>query len=256
MLAIPLLLGIVAAGRPGAASLLSVPVMLFLFLARYAAMPAVVRIAGGKASPRGFLARRAVWSGAYGACAVAGFAAALAAASAPARLAALAAGAVTLVLGTVHAALALARWDRTLPGEIVGMAGLASGAPLALALSGGGAHGAAVGVGALCLAYFVSTAAFVRAYARLGTRRATAIAACLAAHAGLVAILVAMAGAGWIPSAALLAFAPVVARAAWGLARPPPNVRVLGWREAGVAAAFTAIAAASLALVPPSLNPP
>ena len=246
MFAIPLLLGFAAAGRPGIPTLLLVPSMTLLFLARHVAVPAAARIAGGKSSPPGYLLRRAVWTAVYLAGSAAGFASAAAAAGPGARPAALAVGAAILVLGTVHASLALARMDRTLGGEIVGMAGLAGGAPLVLAFAGRPPDGLGAGLALLCLSYFVSAAAFVRAFGRLKTERRAAIAVCLLSHAGIVAAVAALWAAGWIPAAATLAFVPVLARTAWGIASPPANVRALGWREAWVASAFAAIAVAAL----------
>jgi hypothetical protein len=60
-----------------------------------------------------------------------------------------------------------------------------------------------------------------------------------------VALVLALGAAwwtGWLAPALLVAFVPVLARTAWGLARPTKNLRVLGWREVGVAAAFLAAA--------------
>jgi hypothetical protein len=248
MLAIPLLLGFAAVGRPAAATLLLVPGMTLLFLARYAAVPAAARMIGGKVSPPGYVRQRAFWAVVYSLGAAAAFAAAYAMADPPTRPAALAVGAVTLLLGTAHRALALARKDRTLLGKVVGMAGLATGAPLVLAFAGRSSGGRAAGLVLLSLAYFVSTAAFVRAFEHLETSRRAATWGCIAAHAALAALLGTLWAVRWIPAGALLAFVPVLARVAWGLVSPPPNVRVLGWREAGVATAFAAIAALALIL--------
>ncbi|MBZ5640462.1 MAG: YwiC-like family protein [Acidobacteriia bacterium] len=246
MLAIPLLLGLAAAGPPRAASLLVPPAMIVLFLARAAALPAAVRVAERKASPPGYLERRAVWASIYAAGAAAGFVAAAAAADPPARPAALAVGSIVLLLGAAHGALALFRKDRTLGAEIVGMGALAAGAPLVLALAGQPVGARAAGLGLLSLAYFASTAAFVRAFVLLGTRRRTAVLGCLGAHAALAVLLIGLWAASWIPAGTLVAFVPVLARVAWGLSSPPRNVRALGWREAWVAATFSAIAIAAL----------
>ncbi len=246
MLAIPMLVGFAAAGRPGVATALLVPAMTLLFLARYVAVPAAARVVGGKTSPPGYLLRRAVWAAVYLAGAAAGFALAAAAASPVARPGALAVGIAIFVLGASHSLLALARLDRTLGGELLGMAGLAGGAPLVLAFAGRPPDRLGAGLALLCLAYFASTAAFVRAFGLLETARRRAVSVCLLAHAGILAGVVALAWGGWVPAATTLAFAPVLARTAWGLASPPANVRVLGWREAGVAAAFATLAVASL----------
>jgi hypothetical protein len=247
MLVIPLLLGFAAAGRPRAATLMLVPGMVLLFLARSLGIPAAARTLQGRSSPLGYLRQRWFWTAAYASGAAAAFGTAWAAADPPARPAALAAGIFVFVLGSAHAALALARKDRTLVGETIGMAGLAGGAPLVTACAGRPLDGRAAGLALLALAYFVSAAAFVRAFGALGTNRRAAFLGCIAPHAVLVAFLGALWAVGWIPALALLAFVPVLGRVAWGLARPPPNVRALGWREAKVATAFAAIA--SLALI-------
>jgi hypothetical protein len=248
MLAIPLLLGLAAAGPLRVAALLVVPGMVLLFMARSAAMPAVVRLVDGKPSPPGYRARRAAWTAVYVIGSVTVFALAAAAADRGARTEALAVGAVTLLLGVSHAVLALLRKDRTLPGEIVGMAALAAGAPLVMVFAGHPADGRSAGLALLSLSYFVSTAVFVRAFWQLEKNRRAAVASCVVAHAALAGAVAALWFARWIPAGAALAFVPVIARAVSGLAWPPGNVRALGWREAWVAAAFAAIAVAGLLL--------
>jgi hypothetical protein len=248
MLAIPLLLGFAAARRPGVPALSVIPAMLSLYLARSVAVPTAARLARGRPSPPGYVARRAVWAAIYLAGSVAAFAAAAAAADPPARRAALAVGAVVFLLGSAHAALALAGKDRTLVGEALGMAGLAGGASLVTAFAGRPLDGRAAGLALLALSYFFSAAAFVRAFERTKTARTAATVACIAAHAVLLGGLVLLCVTRWIPPLAILSFAPVLARTAWGLRFPPRNVRVLGWREAGVATAFAVIASLALLL--------
>jgi hypothetical protein len=128
------------------------------------------------------------------------------------------------------------------------MAAVALTGPLVIVLAGRPLDGLALGVGVICFAYSLSTLAFVRAFRALGAEqtRRSAVAGCLAAHAVLVAALVSIWKIGWLPAGLLLAFAPVLARTLWGLARPAPNLRVVGWRELGVAAAFLVVAAVAV----------
>lgn len=246
MLAIPLLLGLAAARPVRASTLLLVPGMALLFTARYAALPAVTRVVEGKTSPPGYLERRLVWTGLYSAGSLACLGAAAAAAGAEARPAALAVAGIAFALGSLHTGLAVVRKDRTLGGEVVGMAALAAGAPLVSATGGRPVDRAAIGLAAACLVYFVSTAVFVRTYERRRSGREGAVAGCLAAHAALAAALAGLWAGGWVAGRVLLAFVPVALRLVWGLTSPPANVRLLGWREAGVAAAFAVIAVLAL----------
>ena len=78
MLAIPLVLGFADAGRPSVATVLLIPSMALLYLARQAVVPAATRVVEGRASPPGYLARRASWAAIYLVGAAAGFAAAAA----------------------------------------------------------------------------------------------------------------------------------------------------------------------------------
>jgi hypothetical protein len=94
----------------------------------------------------------------------------------------------------------------------------------------------------MALGYFVSTLAFVRAYGRIDRAPRTAVAGCLAAHVALLAALGWIARQGWLSPWWAVAFVPVVARTAWGLFRPPPNLKALGLREVWVALSFTVIA--------------
>jgi hypothetical protein len=64
----------------------------------------------------------------------------------------------------------------------------------------------------------------------------------------IAAAIAQLAIGSFLPLPVAAAFLPVFARTAWGLAAPPANLRTLGWREAGVSAAFTAIAAAGYLL--------
>jgi hypothetical protein len=248
MLTIPLILGTACAGTITLAGLLVWPAVVLAFLARYAALPAAVRVAHGKATPGAFLARRFVWSAIETLASVACLAGCVLAAPSAARPAAVFAALATGLLGAAHTALALIGKDRMLGGEIVGMTGLASSATLVMAATGRPVDGPAAGVALLALLYFLSALASVRAYRAPaeGRRRAAALGAF--AQFDLALAAAGLVGAGWLPTASLLSILPPAIRTAWSFAAPPASLRAAGLREVGVAAAFTAIA--SLALLP------
>lgn len=247
MLAIPLVLGAAVAERATLAAALVVPAMAGLFLARYAALPAAVRIAAGKPSPRSFLTRRLLWTAIYGAASLACLAGAFAAADPSHRRAIAACALVTAMLGGAHTVAAIRGVDRTVAGELVGMAGLASAAPLVAAAGGMPPGPRSIGVAILAFAYFVSSLAFVRAYRRLPEEGRAAKRRCVAAHLAIAAAILIVWKAGFVTGLALLALLPVAARTIWGLYRPPSTVRQLGWREAAVATVFVTAACAAIA---------
>ena len=248
MLAIPLLLGLAAAWPPAAAAWLILPAMGLLFLSRYAAVSAATRLIDGKKSPAGFIGRRTLWS-------AAGFVAAALLIAATWRLSVpdapgglFIAAMVALVLGGAHTLLAIFDLDRTILGEMLGMAGLASGAPLVVAAAGRPLDRQAIGTGLVALLYFATSLAYVKAIRGLWKGDRVPRRRCIAAHAAVIVALGTLASGTFIPPLLAAAFAPVYARTAWGLLRPPANLRILGWREMGVAALFTLIAIAALAL--------
>jgi hypothetical protein len=100
----------------------------------------------------------------------------------------------------------------------------------------------AVGAGLLAFLYFVTSLAYVRAIRGLWKGDTTGRRRCIAAHVFLGAGAAQLAAGAFIPPVAAAAFLPVFARTAWGLRSPPASLRILGWREAGVAVAFAAIA--------------
>jgi hypothetical protein len=246
MLVLPMVLGLAVAGRMAAPALYAACGMLLVFLARSASVPTASRLVQGRALPPGVLARRLAWTALYGAGAVACVAAALAGVGTGTRSELGAALIVPLALGSVHAMLGLAGRDRGLGAEVLGMIGLAAGAPLVAVAAGAPLDRRTIGAGALSLAYFLSSLAFVRAYRRLKSAGSVDTESCLWAHAAIVAALAALWGGGCLPAAAWAAFVPVLLRTAWGLARPPRNLATLGWREVGVAATFTIAAVAAL----------
>jgi hypothetical protein len=227
--------GFAAAGRWTPASGLIVPATVLLFLGRFAA------IAGGTRVTR-LQRSRLVWTGVYFAASAACLLGAVALAPADRRGATLVLAGVTGIFGVANAALVLGGRGRWLFTEVLAMTATAAAAPLVLVLAGRPLGGRALGVGALCLAYFLSTLAFVRAHRRLREARSGAIATCATAHAALVAALLLLVRLDALPGAALLAFVPPVVRTFTGLARPARNLRVLGWREVAVAGAFLVLA--------------
>lgn len=247
MLALPPLLGVAAAWPPGLAALPLAATLLFLFLARYAAVPTVARLTQGKALPPGTLAPRLLWSVLYLVAGLGLLIAALRLTPAWTRAATLSVALATALLGGTQTLFALAGRERSAIAEVLGMTGLATAAPLIVVASGRPLDGRAVGVGLLALAYFLSSLAYVRAVRGLwrGDRRAAGC--CVAAHAGVLLGLAALWSLRWLPGLALLAFVPVMARTAWGLPSPPGTLRALGFREVGVALLFAAIAVSALA---------
>jgi len=247
MLAIPLLVGLAASGRPIPSSLLILPAMLLLFLARYAGLPAATRLAKGRNLPEGYVARRFLWSAVYLAGSGALLWTAVTNAAPSARGATVLMAVVTGVLGTVHAALALVSLDRTLWGELIGLTGLASSAALVMAAAGRPLDGRAWSVAGLCLGYFVTSVAYVRTYRSRDRGTKSAPVVCIAVHLAVLAGWVVLWREGWLPALGMVAFVPVAVRTAWGLWRPPPNVRAVGWTEMGVATSFLLLAALAVA---------
>jgi hypothetical protein len=248
MLAIPPLLG-AAAGWPLLPSaLLLAAALLLLFLARHAAVPTAARVVQGKAVSPGLLPARLLWCGLYVAASLGFLVAGLRATPPASRGSTLAAALATALLGGAQTVLALAGRDRSTIAELLGMAGLASAAPLIIVSCGRPLDGRAVAVGLLAFAYFLSSLAYVRAVRRLWHADRSAAGRCLLAHAGVIAGLVVLWGLGWLPGVSLLALAPVVARTVWGLVSPPGTLRALGFREIGVAVLFAGAAALALPL--------
>ena len=248
MLAIPLVLGMAAAWPPGVTAWLIPPAMGLLFLSRYAAVSAGARLVDGKKSPAGFIGRRLLWSAIGVVAATLLIVAAWGRSMPDARGGLLAAAVLTLALGAAHTLLALLDLDRTIPGEMIGMAGLASGAPLVVAAAGRPLDRQAIGIGLVALLYFATSLAYVKAIRALWKGDRAPRRRCIAAHAAVAVALAQLASGAFIPPLLAAAFAPVYARTAWGLLRPPAGLRALGWREMGVAALFTLIAIAALAL--------
>jgi hypothetical protein len=224
--------------------------MTLLFMSRYAAVAAATRLVDGRKTPEGFIARRALWSAIYIGAGAALFALAWRLAPQGARRGAVAAAAVTLVFGVLHTALVFAGRDRTVPGEMLGMAGLASGATLVMTMAGLPLDRRSVGAGMLALLYFASSLAYVRAIRGLWKGDPTQRRRCAIAHVVIATAAAQLAAGAFIPLLGAAAFLPVLVRTAWGLIAPPANLRALGWREVGVSVAFALVAIAGY-MTPP-----
>jgi hypothetical protein len=248
MLCTPLLLGIAAVRFVQPAAFLAAAAVVLAFLGRSAAVPSAMRWLAGKPLPEGHLGRRLGWLSLYMGASAACLSSAILLAPPPVRSAAIGSAVVTGLLAAAHSGFALAGRERTIAGEIVGMAGLASSSPLLLAVSGRPLGGPALGLAGLSLAYFLSSLSFVRAYRAPATAHRLAVGACLAAHLLLAAAVGALWWMLWIPPLAALAFVTVLARTVWGLLAPPKDLRALGLREVIVALVFVSLAALGLAL--------
>lgn len=239
MLTIPMVLGLaVGAWRSLPAWLIS-PAAALVFLAHHALVPWLQRVREGKFLPAGYAARRLLWGSIYLATATALFGAAVALAGAAARPAVLALAGSSAALAAVYVAASIFGEGRFLVAEMLGMAGMALTAPMLTAAAGYDVSPELFGGAAMALGYYFSSLAYVRAYGR-----DAALGKCVAAHAAIAVGLVACAGVGVLSQWWWIAFAPVLARTALGLWRPPADLRALGMREIPVALAFTALACA------------
>jgi hypothetical protein len=248
MLAIPLAIGLAAAWPPASGAWLVLLAMVLLFLSRDAALSAVSRVLRGRKSPAGLIPRHVLWSSVEAGGAAILMMAAWSLAAPERRSDLLLAAAVTLALGSLHTGLALARLDRTVPGEVLGMAGLASGAPLVVAAAERPLDRLALGAGMAAWLYFMTSLAYVKAVRGLWKGRRGPRRACVAAHAAVAGALALLLSGAFITPLLAAAFVPVFARTAWGLLRPPSGLRMLGWREIAVAILFVLIAIASFAV--------
>ena len=163
------------------------------------------------------------------------------------RPALLAVALAAAAFGLLYAVAEAVGQGRRVALELIGMAGLSLSAPVMAVAAGVPVRGRALAVAALAFSYFASSLAFVRAYGRLREETIRAVLTCLLAHLALAAGLGWLVVSGRLSGWALAAFAPVLARAVWGMARPPRNLRGLGLREIWVATSFAAIGLVGLA---------
>jgi hypothetical protein len=150
--------------------------------------------------------------------------------------------------------------DRSLPGELVGTAGLTMVGAAAHAVAQGEVQRTALILWLLLFLYFAGGVFYVRMRIQgMVTQRkvsgtpSTAIRwPCVVYHAVLIVALGALSLLRLVPWPILLAFAPALWRAAVGLRRISAslNVRRLGWSEVAVATAFVLLLIAAFRITP------
>jgi len=252
MLFIPMAVGLAAAHGPSAAALLFLPALVLLFLARAAALSAARHFLSRGAAPGrvprpGFFERHAIWSVFYLGASLALLIAALTSTPSATLTPTMVAVATVALLGGCQTLLALFGRGRSIGAEVIGMAGLATTAPLIVFASGRPPTAASISSGVIVLIYFLSSLSCVRAYrverkAGGNSRRGDII-----FHLALTGLLAGLWRVDFISSLVLLAFIPVFARTAWGLAFPPPNLAALGRREVVISILFTLAACIAFA---------
>ena len=144
---------------------------------------------------------------------------------------------LALVLLALNARQAVARKDRTIGGEMMAIVGLTMTAPAAFYAARGAFDVTALWLWALCTIYFASSIFYVklrvstinphRDESGRQTRR------CGFYHAFLLMLLLTLSFTGDLTAFALIAFAPVLARSFWYIARPARqiNLRRVGLLE-------------------------
>jgi hypothetical protein len=147
-------------------------------------------------------------------------------------------GLVAIALLAVNAEQAARREDRTVSGEVIAILGLTLTAPTTYYAARAEWGAAALWLWALCALYFASSVFYVklRVYwlnRRKEQARRQARLRCGLYHAFLLAALAILAGTGSLNLFAIVAFAPVLARSFWQLAKPATqlNLRRIGVLE-------------------------
>jgi hypothetical protein len=242
MLALPLLLGIALTRGRSAAAWMVVPGFLLAFLAHDALVQAVHAARRENPASGAYVGRRATWGAVYLAGAASCFLAVLILAPPQARPATLCVAAPVAAAAVVFALASALRRGHELWSELIGMAGVALGAPLMAAAAGTPPLGLPLGAAAMAYAYCLSSVTLVRTYER--PRAAPAV--CVAVHLLLFGGMILLAWVGTVPRWGPLAFLPVAVRTAAALARPPRNLRELGMRELWVAASFALLSVWSI----------
>jgi len=155
------------------------------------------------------------------------------------------AGAFSFVLLAVNAEQATRREDRTILGEMMAIAGLTMTAPMAYYVAGGEFDQVAIWIWALSALYFISSVFYVklRVYslsARKEEARRRTFWRCALYHSFLLVALVVFAITGKLNLFAIVAFAPVLGRTFWFMARPVNqiNLRRLGFLEIAYSLVF------------------
>jgi hypothetical protein len=149
------------------------------------------------------------------------------------------------VLGAGHLALTLAGRDRTLAGEGVAILGVSLAAPAARHVAVGAWDPEAFWLWGLTFLYYGSSVFYIKlrvgtAHPGKGTDLRALRRRCALYHGTLLLALAAILVAGHLSWLAGLAFAAVLARAAWFLLRPVRrlDLRRLGYLEAAYSLAF------------------
>ncbi len=152
------------------------------------------------------------------------------------------------------------RDDRTLTGELIGVAGLTMAGPFAHAVSVGEVRPLSAILWLLLFLFFSSGVFYVRMRVRglVAQRKGATSEAnpgrwpCLVYHAALIVLVPALFLARFIPWPVLLAYAPALWRAAAGLSQEETrfDLRRLGWSEVAVATSFVILLIAAFRLNP------
>lgn len=145
-------------------------------------------------------------------------------------------GFVALLLLAINAWQAVRREDRTIGSEMMAIAGLTLTAPAAFYAARGTVEVTALWLWALCAVYFASSIFYVKLRVstinpRLNETRRQTWWRCALYHGFLLASLSVLALTGSIDLFALAAFAPVLVRSFWSLARP---VRQINLKRVGL----------------------
>lgn len=147
-------------------------------------------------------------------------------------------GLAALVLLAINARQAVRREDRTIGGEMLAIAGLTLTAPAAFYAARGAFDVDALWLWVLCAVYFGSSVFYVKLRVstispRMDEARRQSWKRCAFYHAFLLASLLVLALTGSLNLFAIAAFAPVLTRSFWYLARPVRriNLRRVGWLE-------------------------
>jgi len=151
----------------------------------------------------------------------------------------------TLLLLMFNARQAIQREDRTVAAEIVAIAGLTLTAPASHYVALGHLDLTALWLWALCAMYFASSVFYVKLRVstlnpRKETERRESWRRCALYHGFLLASLLLMAFGASVSLLVLVAFAPVLIRSLFYLARPVRriNLKLVGWLEAGYSVVF------------------
>ncbi len=154
-------------------------------------------------------------------------------------------GFAALTLLAINTRQAVRREDKTIGGEIMAIAGLTLAAPATYYATRGTFNVTAVWLWVFCAAYFSSSVFYVKLRVNTINPRIEEIGRqslrrCTLYHAMLLAALMVIALTQSLNLLACAAFAPVLARSFWHVARPVRqiNLRRIGWIEAAYSLVF------------------